>query len=500
MKHTHTKTTKSALPTLYIILTGGTVGAQKHSPHEATRYAPSENSLKLLVSSLTASYRNLETKYKIEIIQLEPIDSKDISLAYISNIYQTIFNLTKKNKIKLNDCIAIAHGTDNIEASITAMSLSAGLKELKQKNAIGFWGAMHTPDSENPDGPTNFKNLVKYFLSAHKKAGIFASFSGQIQNALFIRKKHARNIDTFKIPKDIFSKIKNNLLSSNTQFTHLHMPKQDEFAQIEIVHPYMQNSEIESIKQGIEKGEIHGLILENTADITNNQFSYNENIQELLKFAYKNNICITQTHTEYAYYAKHKTDHKQFLGIPILNSHGLSTEKVHIIMAMGLAGVNAEIIKSPKDLENIYIERTQNIVLPDMHIPKTRIDIKNTAKKQHNIKVIRNHINIYPQMLNVILDDINQGKIQGLIIEGPGNGTYNQSLQILIDSAGMQEKKIPVIVSSMCSGYINTVENEDAVGSGGINTEDCIKLLNEAINQGLDRKETHELFEKYKIY
>jgi L-asparaginase/Glu-tRNA(Gln) amidotransferase subunit D len=508
-------------PNLYIVLTGGTVGGTKDNPDEATRYNPTDRGSFLLVESLTKAYPNLKNEYNVKVITLNPlINSQDISMAYISkNIYETLFNLT--SDIKEGDCFAISHGTDNTEASITALDMSEGLRQLKQKIAIGLWGAMHTPDSDTPDGPSNFANLIRYFSSQDKKAGIFASFSEQIQPAICVRKKHAREVDTFKLPHYYFDKIKQKLSSiqfDKSDFIHLHMPNHDEFAQIEIIHPYMHKSEIDALKSGITQGKIHGLILENTGDISTGKISYSNDVQELLKFASNQNICITQTHTEYAYYVKYPNistnNIKNNDSIKITNSYGLSTEKVHIIMAMGLAKINKDIIKSADDLDKIYQQRTDGIVIPDIYIPKNRIDFsksdipaadidlsqsihsKNSTNK-FNIKVIRNHISMYPEMLNAILDDINQNKIHGVVLEGPGNGTYNCQLQGIIDK--LQEKNIPLIVSSMCRGYINTVAEEHGIGSSGIVTEDCIKLLNHALIKKLNKQQTHELFEKYRF-
>ena len=104
---------------------------------------------------------------------------------------------------------------------------------------------------------------------------------------------------------------------------------------------------------------------------------------------------------------------------------------------------------------------------------------------------------MYPDMLKTILSDITAGNINGIIIEGTGNGTYQQDLENIIISAN--EKNIPIIITSVCNGYINTVKGEPSIGSSGINTEDSIKLLHEALNKGFNKEQIHQLFEQYKI-
>jgi L-asparaginase/Glu-tRNA(Gln) amidotransferase subunit D len=496
---------------LYLITTGGTAASTKYHTEIDTYYAPSMHGQDKLKRSLIQAVPNLHNLCDVNYIDLPAIDSKDINFNYIKNIYRNVVNIiydvrkynTDNNVEKIKCDILIVHGTDNIESTITFLALDLYLQKLLQQYniAVILWGAMRTLDhSETPDGPDNFKTAFMYTLSANKQAGVFLAFNYIIQPAFLVRKKHTQSLATFDVEDAILKQYeKDTKLNTFCLNLDVDIDISKIYSQIVIVHNHMSLGALHNLNEEIKSTKnktLRGIIFENRIFNHSDEHNYNNNnnhdiniLYDTLKIAAENQVPIVLSQSNY-------------LNIPqcilelmhqkhIIHNQYLTTEKTLVLMHMLLCSAQQNLH---------YYEAMQKLIICfDNFKPISKLSayttpyfIKNIRArinkwdKKYPILYIRNYIDMPDFIIKGILNDMNKNIIKGLVIEGTGNGTYQNCLEPVIELA--QKYHLPVVRSSICKGFVDAIATEEIIASNGLSTYDCMNILNDGLQKGIVSK------------
>ncbi len=488
------------LPNIYLITTGGTVASTKSDVNVDERYAPSNEGHTKLKLSLIKAVPQLNNLCLMHYIDLPAIDSKDLSFSYIKKIYSAILMIIDEiscihsSSNNINEHILIAHGTDNMESTLAFLALNNYLQNKLQQHSIKIvmWGAMRTLDhSEQPDGPDNFKTALYFSLDSNTKdkSGVFLAFNHGIQPALLARKNHSASLATFDVDYAILEKYHTlePAYTINTYFNNVHHT--ENYGEIAIIHAHISLGALMNLRAHIKNKthNLRGLIFEHRIhDYTHHNDNLNifYDVLDTLDTAAENQIPIVINQENYAHIDQSilkKIEQKLMLHNPYL-----TTEKTLVLMHMLLCCTQDKMnyAESMYFLTK-YFAHIQPIAALNAYITAINLYAYTNIKwnKNYPITYVRNYIDMPNFIVQGILDDIQNHKTKGLVIEGTGNGTYQKCLDSIITSA--KKMNIPVLRSSICNGVIAGIEGEDTIASNGLSTYDCIHFLNAALQQGI---------------
>ncbi|BAL26558.1 asparaginase [Azoarcus sp. KH32C] len=177
---------RTALPTLALIATGGTIAGAAASATDVAGYTAGA----LGADALLAAVPQLGEVANIRAEQLFNLDSKDMGPAQWLAIAQRVQALAQDDAI---DGIVITHGTDTLEETAAFLALT-----LATTKPVVLTAAMRPATALSADGPMNLYEAVS--VAAHGESigrGVLVSFGGDIHAALGLSKHHTQRIAAF---------------------------------------------------------------------------------------------------------------------------------------------------------------------------------------------------------------------------------------------------------------------------------------------------------------
>lgn len=134
-------------PKLCLITTGGTIGMVRDA--EGTARPPTNP------PDFLRDTPDLETRYAIDVVPLMNKDSSNVTPADWTAMVRAIHERWDAGY----DGFVVAHGTDTMHYSASAVAL--GLGALPLERPVVFTGALRTADDESPDGPGNLADACR---------------------------------------------------------------------------------------------------------------------------------------------------------------------------------------------------------------------------------------------------------------------------------------------------------------------------------------------------
>jgi len=174
----------SALPTVAIITTGGTI-AEKTNP-KTNGSIPA-----LSGEELISKVPELSKIANIKVIDFCNLDSSQMSPEIWASLSKKVDETLKDSKIV---GAVITHGTDTMAEAAFFLELT-----LKTDKPVVFTGAMKNASDPYSDGPSNILNAVLQVLSDKSKNwGVTVTLNQYINSARYVEKTNTTNMQTFE--------------------------------------------------------------------------------------------------------------------------------------------------------------------------------------------------------------------------------------------------------------------------------------------------------------
>lgn len=173
----------TALPTVVIISTGGTIAEKTDSETGGAVPAVSGTELVKAVPGLTEIAN-------IGVFQLCNIDSSQMTPEIWLKLSRKVNEYLDRADIA---GVVVTHGTDTMAEGAYFVDLT-----MQSEKPVVFTGAMNDASSPFPDGPGNLMNAVIQAASKESRGwGVTVTLNSYVNSARMVRKTHTTNVQTF---------------------------------------------------------------------------------------------------------------------------------------------------------------------------------------------------------------------------------------------------------------------------------------------------------------
>ena len=182
---------KPALPTVYVLATGGTISGRGASSTSLTEY----KSGALLGEELIGAVPEVKQYANVKVEQIINVGSPDITL----DNWLTLAN--RINAIFAGDStvagVVITHGTSTLEETAYFLNLT-----VKHDRPVVLVGAQRPATAISADGPLNLLNAVRTAASADARGkGVLIVMNDEINAARDVTKTNTYRVETFRAPE-----------------------------------------------------------------------------------------------------------------------------------------------------------------------------------------------------------------------------------------------------------------------------------------------------------
>jgi L-asparaginase len=250
---------ETALPTVKIFTTGGTIAGSGASGTDMTNYKPGAISGDQLVASVPQLKKIANTPVE----QIANVGSYDLTIAH------WILLARKVNETLADPAVSgvvITHGTNTIEETAFFLDLT-----VKSDKPVVLVGAMRPATAISADGPLNLINAVRVASSPDARGkGAMVVLNDQISSARDVTKEHTMRVEAFR-PTDfgylgqvdedrvVFYRAPTRRHTSSSEFD---VAKLDKLPVVDILYAYVQPSL--GLVDALVKGGTQGIVFAGT--------------------------------------------------------------------------------------------------------------------------------------------------------------------------------------------------------------------------------------------
>lgn len=229
------QSTKTDLPNVKILATGGTIAGSSVSNTDTTDYNAGELGVETLIKAVPEMKKLADVSGE----QVANVGSTEINNDILLKLGKRINTLLASDHV---DGIVVTHGTDTLEE--TAYFLNLVVKSTKP---VVIVGAMRPATAISADGPMNLYNAVKLAANpAAQKKGVLVAFNDRIGAARYITKTHTTAPDTFKSVEQGYiggfagesAYFSSSITKKHTKQTAFDISKVEKLPQVDILYSY----------------------------------------------------------------------------------------------------------------------------------------------------------------------------------------------------------------------------------------------------------------------
>lgn len=248
---------RSALPIVCVLSTGGTIAGKGSSSMNLTEY----EAARLLGTELLAAVPEVERYARVQVEQVVNVPSPDMT----PEIWRTLAN--RINAIFKADGgvagIVITHGTSTLEETAYFLHLT-----VRDDRPVVLVGAQRPSTAISADGPLNLVNAVRTAAApAARGMGVLVVMNEEINGARDVTKSNTFRVETFRSGElGFLGYVDDDAVSFYKASTRRHTTNSEfdisgvqQFPRVEIVYSYAQAST--TLIQALARDGVDGIIL-----------------------------------------------------------------------------------------------------------------------------------------------------------------------------------------------------------------------------------------------
>jgi L-asparaginase len=183
--------TRTALPLVWVLSTGGTISGRGASPTALSEY----KSGSLLGAELVAGVPAITQYAEVKVEQIVNVGSPDLTLDNWLTIARRI------NRIFADDAkvagIVITHGTSTLEETAYFLNLT-----VRDDRPVVLVGAQRPASAISADGPLNLLNAIRTAAARDARGkGVMIVMNDEINAAREVTKTNTYRVETFRAPE-----------------------------------------------------------------------------------------------------------------------------------------------------------------------------------------------------------------------------------------------------------------------------------------------------------
>jgi L-asparaginase len=180
-----------ALPTVWVLATGGTIAGTGSSPTDLSNYKAGT----LLGQALVDAVPQIKQIADVRVEQIANVVSSDITLDLWLKLARRI------NQILADDPavagVVVTHGTNTLEETAYFLNLT-----VKSDRPVILVGAMRPATALSADGPLNLLNAVRTAIARDARGkGAMIVMNDEINGARDVTKTNTYRVETFRSPE-----------------------------------------------------------------------------------------------------------------------------------------------------------------------------------------------------------------------------------------------------------------------------------------------------------
>lgn len=245
-----------ALPSVYVLATGGTIAGSADSNTQMTGYKAGALGIQTLLNAVPEIHKVANVRGE----QIASIGSESMTNEIWLKLAKRVNELLAKPDV---DAVVITHGTDTLEETAYFLNLVT-----KSDKPVILIGAMRPATAISADGPVNILNAVNLAASKDAKGrGVMVAMNDTINGARDMQKTNTLRVDTFQSPelgylgyfeggKPVFYK---QTTRKHTKDTEFDVSKLNDLPRVDIVYSHVNDDGkmVEAAVANGAKGIVH---------------------------------------------------------------------------------------------------------------------------------------------------------------------------------------------------------------------------------------------------
>ena len=181
----------AALPTVWVLSTGGTIAGQGASSTDLSQY----RSGAILGRQLVAGVPEIAKVASVKVEQVVNVSSSDITIEHWLMLANRINAIFRDDPTTAG--IVVTHGTNTLEETAYFLNLT-----VKSDRPVVVVGSMRPSTALSADGPLNLLNAVRTAVSpAARGKGVLIVMNDEINAAREGTKTNTYRVETFRAPE-----------------------------------------------------------------------------------------------------------------------------------------------------------------------------------------------------------------------------------------------------------------------------------------------------------
>ena len=181
----------AALPTVWVLSTGGTIAGTGSSPTDLSNYRAGTLSGQALVDAVPQITQIADVKVE----QVANVNSSDMTLDIWLTLARRINHILAGDPAVAG--VVVTHGTNTLEETAYFLNLT-----VKSDRPVVLVGAMRPATAISADGPLNLLNAVRTAISRDARGkGALIVMNDEINGARDVTKTNTFRVETFRSPE-----------------------------------------------------------------------------------------------------------------------------------------------------------------------------------------------------------------------------------------------------------------------------------------------------------
>jgi L-asparaginase len=184
-------TARQALPTVWILATGGTIAGSGSSATDLSNYKAGS----LLGEQLVQAVPQIAQLAHVKVDQIANVNSSDITIAHWLTLAKRINRIVAEDPTVAG--FVVTHGTNTLEETAYFLNLT-----VHSDKPVVLVGSMRPATAISADGPLNLLNAVRTAISPEARGkGALIVLNDEINAARDTTKTNTLRVETFKAPE-----------------------------------------------------------------------------------------------------------------------------------------------------------------------------------------------------------------------------------------------------------------------------------------------------------
>jgi L-asparaginase len=252
--------TAAALPTVWVLATGGTIAGTGASPTDLSNYKVGA----VLGQALVDAVPQIARIANVKVEQVANVVSSDLTLDIWLKLAQRI------NRILADDPavagVVVTHGTNTLEETAYFLNLT-----VKSDRPVVLVGSMRPATAISADGPLNLLNAVRTAIARDARGkGAMVVMNDEINGARDVTKTNTSRVETFRSPElGVLGYVDDDKVAFYRASTRRHTVDSEfdvsnltQLPKVEIVYSYVEADT--AMIDAVVAGKAKGLVLAGT--------------------------------------------------------------------------------------------------------------------------------------------------------------------------------------------------------------------------------------------